>query len=208
MKPSILASNSAAIDEKLNLMGDNIFCAMNVEFTRIINTQKSKSSKNEAVKLQEDLKKFASEKKYSLNVNTSKSKDRQKKVVAKTFHGLGIVVPVKNDIGYRPLPDSNATIKKILKKIVTAETEAKRLEQEEDLDEIITNVHFANDECDYGMGLELGVDLFCFGDPLLHDYILSVLPLAYTLLKRPKYASIVKAHLKNRKKSAELNTLK
>lgn len=98
-------------------------------------------------------------------------------------------------------------MKTILKKIVTADTESKRLEEEEALDEIITNVHFANDECDYGMGLELGIDLFCFGNSYLHDHILSILPLAYTLLKRSKYAKIMKAHLNNRKKGAELNVL-
>lgn len=27
----------------------------------------------------------------------------------------------------------------------------------------MTFVQFANDECDYGMGLELGMDLFCYG---------------------------------------------
>ncbi|MEQ2174352.1 hypothetical protein GOODEAATRI_007117, partial [Goodea atripinnis] len=29
--------------------------------------------------------------------------------------------------------------------------------------EMITFVQFANDECDYGMGYELGIDLFCYG---------------------------------------------
>jgi len=28
---------------------------------------------------------------------------------------------------------------------------------------MMTFVQFANDECDYGMGLELGMDLFCYG---------------------------------------------
>lgn len=28
---------------------------------------------------------------------------------------------------------------------------------------MITFVQFANDECDYGMGYELGIDLFCYG---------------------------------------------
>ncbi|EPY83606.1 hypothetical protein CB1_000548028 [Camelus ferus] len=28
---------------------------------------------------------------------------------------------------------------------------------------MVTFVQFANDECDYGMGLELGTDLFCHG---------------------------------------------
>lgn len=28
---------------------------------------------------------------------------------------------------------------------------------------MLTYVQFANDECDYGMGYELGMDLFCYG---------------------------------------------
>jgi len=28
---------------------------------------------------------------------------------------------------------------------------------------MVNFVQFANDECDYGMGLELGIDLFCHG---------------------------------------------
>ncbi|GBO31744.1 Histone PARylation factor 1 [Araneus ventricosus] len=104
-------------------------------------------------------------------------------------------------------PLSLAKVKSILQKIVNAEDEEKRLNFEEDLDELITNVQFANDECDFGMGLELGIDLFCFGDPYLHSHILGILPLAYNLLKRPKYAEIVKFHLANRKKSHNLNTL-
>lgn len=31
------------------------------------------------------------------------------------------------------------------------------------IQEMITFVQFANDECDYGMGYELGIDLFCYG---------------------------------------------
>ncbi|GFU05163.1 putative histone PARylation factor 1-like, partial [Nephila pilipes] len=98
-------------------------------------------------------------------------------------------------------------VKSILKKIVSTENEDKRLEMEESLDELITNVQFANDECDFGMGLELGIDLFCYGDPYFHPHILSVLPLAYKLLNRPKYAEVIKFHLANRKKSDDLITL-
>lgn len=205
--PSILASNSAAVDSKLTLEGDNIFAAMNSELGKELKSMKSKDLKNKAAKIQEKMKTFAKLKGYELDVQTIKTKSRQKQVVAKTFHGLGIVVPVKNDIGYRPLPDSNATLKTILKKILSAKTEAQRIEFEETLDEIVTNVQFANDECDYGMGLELGIDIFCFGDESLHNYVLSLLPLAYKLLQRPKYAEIVVTHLKNRSKDPNLSTL-
>lgn len=99
------------------------------------------------------------------------------------------------------------TLKRILKSIVSAETDDERLKKEEPLHKIISNIQFANDECDYGMGLEFGLDLFCFGHPYFHSFILAFLPLAYNLLKRPKYASIVKAHLKNRRKDGDLDTL-
>ncbi|CAL1280728.1 unnamed protein product [Larinioides sclopetarius] len=204
--PSVLVSNSAAVDCKLTLKGDNMFAAMNSEITDRIK-KLSPKLKKQFTKIQEDLQKLAKEKKYSLEISTTKTTARSKKVVSKTFNGFGIVVPVKNDIGYRPLPDSNAKVKSILQKIVNCKDEEKRLNFEEDLDELITNVQFANDECDFGMGLELGIDLFYFGDPYFHSHILSILPLAYNLLKRPKYAEIVQFHLANRKKSHNLNSL-
>lgn len=55
----------------------------------------------------EDLEQFAKKKKYTLDIQSSKTIARHKKVVSKTFNGLGIVVPVKNNVGYRPLPDSD-----------------------------------------------------------------------------------------------------
>ena len=50
--------------------------------------------------LKEATKKFN----YSLEAVTSKTKERKKKVVTKSFHKAGIVVPLDgNDVGYRPL---------------------------------------------------------------------------------------------------------
>ena len=40
---------------------------------------------------------------------------------------------------------------------------ADRLQAFAPVQEMMTYVQFANDECDYGMGLELGLDLFCHG---------------------------------------------
>ena len=62
----------------------------------------------------------------------------------------------------------------------------------------MTLVQFANDECDYGMGLELGLDLFCFGSERFHNTILQLMPLAYRLLGRDTFAEIVEIHVNNR----------
>lgn len=65
---------------------------------------------------------------------------------------------------------------------------------------IITLVNFANDECDYGMGLELGLDLFLFGSPRLHKMAMFLLDNAYSLLNRPKFSEILKDHLEDRRR--------
>ena len=57
--------------------------------------------------LQESLKTAASEGGYSLELKTKGMKERDKKVVCKTFHGAGLVVPVdENEVGYRPVPET------------------------------------------------------------------------------------------------------
>ncbi len=58
-------------------------------------------------------------------------------------------------------------------------------------------MQFANDECDYGMGFELGMDIFCHGNHF--DNVLQhLLPLAYELLQRDEFARITREHLKYR----------
>ena len=44
-----------------------------------------------------------------------------------------------------------------------APSDADRLQAFAPIQEMMTYVQFANEECDYGMGLELGLDLFCHG---------------------------------------------
>ena len=60
-----------------------------------------------------------------------------------------------------------------MKNIVEAETEAEQNRAFDVLGEIVTNVQFANDEGDPGMGLELGLDLLCYGGERLHRSMLS-----------------------------------
>ena len=71
----------------------------------------------------------------------------------------------------------------------------------EPLQEMMTYIQFANDECDYGMGLELGIDLFCYGSSEFDSEILRILPLAYDLLERNEFGKILEAHLSRRQKT-------
>lgn len=58
---------------------------------------------------------------------------------------------------------SAANLRRICKAIVDASTDDERLKAFAPIQEMLTFVQFANDECDYGMGYELGIDLFCYG---------------------------------------------
>ena len=66
---------------------------------------------------------------------------------------------------------------------------------EDELQHVITCIQFANDECDYGEGLEFGLNLFLYGSAKLHSRVLSLLPLAYKLLRRDLYATIIHDHI-------------
>ncbi|XP_060698808.1 histone PARylation factor 1 isoform X3 [Hemiscyllium ocellatum] len=121
-------------------------------------------------------------------------------VATRTFHGAGLVVPIdKAGVGYRELPETDGSLKKICKAIVEATTDEARMKAFAPIQEIITYVQFANDECDYGMGYELGIDLFCYGSHYFHKVVQQLLPLAYKLLKRQLFAEIIEVHLANRK---------
>ena len=92
-------------------------------------------------------------------------------------------------------------------KICSSQTESERDKNLEPLQELLTLVQFANDECDYGEGLELGLALFCHGGAALHSPIQHLLPLAYQLLQRPQFAQIISAHLKQRNSDASPESL-
>ena len=91
-------------------------------------------------------------------------------------------------------------LKRMFKKVAESTSKTERDKNMDDIQELITLVQFANDECDYGEGLELGMDLFTYGGEVFHSMIDCLLPLAYQLLRRNEYAKIIKAHLKHRVK--------
>ena len=71
----------------------------------------------------------------------------------------------------------------------------------DELQDVITRVQFANDECDYGMGLELGLDLFSFGHEMFNRKATMLLTLAYELLGKSSFGNVVESHLERRDKN-------
>ena len=84
-------------------------------------------------------------------------------------------------------------------KVNEAESDSQKDKANDVLQELVTNVQFANDEGDPGMGLELGIDAFCAGGDRLHKYVEHLMGVAYDLMGRQEYARIVRAHLKRRR---------
>ncbi|XP_026059974.1 histone PARylation factor 1 [Carassius auratus] len=197
--PVFIGENEAKKGCTITQMGDNIFAAV------LLFLQKKRKErgqqKNEAAldQLEDDLKREAERLDLPVEQKTKAMKQREKKVVTKTFHGAGIVVPVdKNNVGYRELPETDASLKKICKAIAEARDDQERIKAFAPIQEMITFVQFANDECDYGMGYELGIDLFCYGSHYFYKVVRQLLPMAYNLLKRGLFGEILEAHLTSR----------
>ncbi|KNC30194.1 UPF0609 protein [Lucilia cuprina] len=163
--------------------------------------------------IKKSLQKFIETNEVKLETMEKLRKARSTKVVCKTFHRAGIVVPFENktQLGYRPLIESDAELKKILKLFETAGSSKDNKDDPvtaaimEKLQPIATAATIAVDECDFGTSLELGIDLFCSGYTQLHALVHSLLVPAYSLLKRPQFIAISKAHLDRRVKSIHLS---
>ncbi|XP_040189140.1 histone PARylation factor 1 isoform X2 [Rana temporaria] len=199
--PVFVGTNEAVKGCLITPSGDNVFSAVKLFATKKLKEVSDKNTVATIKGLIEKLTAAADKLGYSMEQKSNSMKRRNKKVVTKSFHGAGLVVPVdKNDVGYRELPETDGNLKKICKAIVEAPTDDVRMKAFAPIQEIITFVQFANDECDYGMGYELGIDLFCYGSHYFHKVARQLLPLAYKLLKRNLFAEIIESHLANRKK--------
>ena len=81
---------------------------------------------------------------------------------------VGISVPISvdskgNEVGYRPMDLTDAELRKVLDGIDEAPDDQMRLKRFRKLQEIFQLIQLANDECDFGMGLEFGISLFAHG---------------------------------------------
>ena len=136
-------------------------------------------------------------------------KARDKNKVSATFHHAGLVVPYnkKTEVGYREIPETTQSLKKIFNNILEThkndDQKAKDLAFDK-LQELVTNVQFANDEGDPGMGLELGLNAFMYCSRPLDSTVKHLLSVAYELLGRDFYGKIASAHLRRRDSGADM----
>lgn len=192
---------------RIQMVGDNLFGAM-FNLIKKIMLDADPFKQTAIAKLKESLHVTATvknqENDFSLEAKTPKMKARDKTKVTQTFHGAGMIVPYNKEtqVGYREIPESTASLKKILRNVVQAETQEKAESALDVLQELITNVQFANDEGDPGMGLELGLNALMMapgdvegGSGRLVSSIRHLTTVAYDLLNKDLFGEVVKAHL-------------
>jgi hypothetical protein len=89
-------------------------------------------------------------------------KQREREVTAPSLHGLGIVVPVntKTETGFRELPVTGSDLAALLENVRVDPSDARSRGR---VNELLTRATIASDECDFGTGLLLGLDLLTAG---------------------------------------------
>ncbi|XP_044011697.1 histone PARylation factor 1 isoform X2 [Aphidius gifuensis] len=207
-QPPLVAKNLANIDCKIVACGPNIFAAV-LAHTEEVLKKANLFTKPKILQISQKLKSFAKENNIFMEKLSTEMKTRNRKVVAKTFFGIGIVVKydTKTQLGYRTLSATESQFKKILSKIENPSTDAEKIENLSAVEEIVRWATIAADECDFGTPLELGHDLFASGVGCLEKTSLQMLRMAYSLLRRSQFSKIAEVHIKNRKKGCQLSVL-
>ncbi|CAG9539623.1 unnamed protein product [Cercopithifilaria johnstoni] len=127
-------------------------------------------------------------------------KSRKKETVGLPFHGIGIYVKLVNNVGYRPLNEKTGKLKELITSVATTSDEAIKQKKLEKIMEIVSAVQFANDEKDFGMGLEFGHDIFWSNHDFFDKMAVKLLATAYMLLNRGAFAHILKVHMPFRRR--------
>ncbi|XP_037506007.1 histone PARylation factor 1 isoform X2 [Rhipicephalus sanguineus] len=200
--PVFLASNVASEGCKIVKVAGNLFAVLSKEISKALEKCDNSRDKAKLRKLNGALVEFAEQKGHSLQESSKKRPKPQ----SAAFHGAGLVVPYdsKTGVGYRKLPLSDVELKKLLAKFSDDHEGGVHKDK---LQELVTWIHIANDECDYGMGLEFSIALFCAGHASLDPTVDMLGGLAYKLLRREPFACILVAHLKRRHKSPNVSVL-
>lgn len=124
---------------------------------------------------------------------------RKKRTVAPTTHKMGVVVPYDKatELGYRKLSLIGAELRTHLTKLETADGPTHTALQAT-LDDVLNWAAIANDECDFGASLQLGLDIFNHST-VYARLAARTLGTVYTLLEREDYAEIARLHSQARR---------
>lgn len=190
--PVFVGSNDSSKDCVITPIATNIFVAV----IKYLENEKRQSpfTSMACQKFIDKVKVWAE--KHNVSLEPFDMKQRLQQIVTRSLHGAGVVVPYNKttQIGYRKLIENDATIKKILKSIETASSESEKDEALSKLQPIITYASIGVDECDFGVGLEMGLNLFASGLKDLERSAISLLCSAYTLLKRDSFHKIIQVN--------------
>ncbi|KAG6967153.1 hypothetical protein JG688_00006448 [Phytophthora aleatoria] len=103
----------------------------------------------------------------------------------------------KNNTGYRELPTTGKDLADLLRQV--EQDAGKNSPARKRLSELITRATIASDECDFGTGLLLGLDVFTAGS-CLEKEALQLLRVAYMLLRRANLYRVASGQCKHRNK--------
>ncbi|XP_046748246.1 histone PARylation factor 1 [Diprion similis] len=206
--PIFVAKNSANVDCKIKPVAETVFGAVDDYLEEKLKTV-NPFEKPKVASLRQRLKKFSNAQSIQLEKSTESMRARERRVVARTFHRAGIVVPYdkKTQLGYRELAATDGNLKRILKQIDESENDTERADHLTKLEEVERLATIAADECDFGTCLELGHDLFSSGSKHVQTIAVRMLTTAYSLLNRPEFLKIAKAHCCDRKTGCVLGII-
>ncbi|THD29117.1 hypothetical protein D915_000026 [Fasciola hepatica] len=195
-KPSLIVESEPEKSGTLKIVGTSLF-------TVVRSLLAKRSPFRRLISLMDQ---FIKDKKYTFPESDEVIKQRKKCCVCSTLNGIGLVVPLNGDIGYRPLEMTYAKLVSTLQSAVSASNEDKRLSYLEPIDELITFSQFACDEGDFGQAIELGLCLLAFHPKdlpvdranILNSRIKHLLSVGYELAGCPEFATVIVSHMQNR----------
>lgn len=121
---------------------------------------------------------------------------RLKTSLARTYHNLGVLCPYdkKTEVGYRPMM---LTLTQLKQTVVALNHNTATPKQRDGLEEQFQYADIANDECDFGLNLELGLNLFSLvqKDNEVMRNMFRVLDIAYALLGRSLFQHVLALHV-------------
>lgn len=187
--PSICASNDQRTGA-LYSVAANLFGAVKIVLYRRTQTLIVRS-------LYEALIAFCEGHDIDFNRKTPDFKRRDMLIVNKTINEVGFIID-----DYNGMTDTKEEdLLKFLKNMKTAHNDEMAKFHMKPLKEIYYEAMKECDDDSPGMALELGLNFFADGNPVLSDLIRQLLISAYTRSNRDLFAEIIDVHLKDRRKT-------
>eukprot|EP00644_Phytophthora_capsici_P009372 jgi/Phyca11/107118/e_gw1.13.328.1 len=161
--PEYVVCAESSHECKFDISGGSLFQVLEKRLEK----RRPKLDAGQAVELLQKIEAYGDEKLRTRGQSESALRTkRTKESVALSLHQLGIAVPVdsKNNTGYRELPTTGKDLANLLQQL--QQEAGKKSPARKKLSDLVTRATIASDECDFGTGLLLGLDVFTAGSCL------------------------------------------